>query len=1120
MGTSYRDRQQAGHLLFTQATKSGDLATLDRAIALFREAALRWPARDRQRALVLENLGGSLRTRYEFAGESTDLDEAIDWLRRAATRIPARRKARCLSELGVALRLRGRDEDVDESVRTHREAVATADDGERPGFQERLANALSTRAKRTGSAVDFEESVTLHRKAARDPGTAALALSNLGEMFLARFWRSGTMADLDQSIQAHQGAVQATADLRDRRRRQAELAYVLMSRFNENGDTADLDEAERSIRAALHGTKIGDSGYAAAKAGLGSTLTQRYVRFGGDEVIDEAVEALEEAVAGLDPSDADAVGVRANLVSALTFRLRHQGATRGFDRAVELLRTTIRDTPVGHDQKGFGLATLGQALQIRAEHSGSLTDANDAISTLRDAVDAFPRGHVHQAHARCELADALDHRFASTGSTADLEEALHHLEAALADLPERHPARPVALSGLSGVLRRMNRLDEALDTARRTLQLVPEDDPRRMNVLYDFGLVWLTKARETEDPADLDTAIEALRAAATALADSDARRSRGLSGLGVALAMRAELVDSPRDRDEAITVLRAAAGSPDQDAAALMVLGHSLHARFQRTGDDGDLTAALGSWRQAAGLTTASASARISAALDWAHAATDAGQSDSVVPAWSAVVELLPLLAWHGLDRGDQERLLAERFGVTSFGAAAVLEAAHPERALELLEHGRGVLWAQSLDLRADLGRVRETAPAAAERMEHIRTELDRATSDLAPVPLDEERSAARRDLRARLAKEWDDLVAEIRRRPGQADFLRPPRFADLRGLVPDGTAVVVNVSSLRCDAFCLDREGLRVVPLPDLSLADAVGYGNQLVRDVHTNDFAALQRTLAEILGWLWRTTARPVLDLLGYAPRERPADRVWWCPTGPLSVLPLHAAGESAEGDSVFARVISSYTPTLRVLASPPPSTTQGRLLVVSLPETPGHLPLPAVAEEAKALTDRLGAMATTVEGPQATHAAVSAILPDYPVVHFACHGRQDPVAPSTGALLLHDLPLSVLDIARMRLAHGELAFLSACETAFGGVRLVDESIHLAASLRLAGYRNVIGTLWPIVDKPAAAVAQDVYTHLFRDGSLDTRLTAEALHQAVVRLRDAEPGTPSLWAAYIHLG
>ncbi|MEV7451776.1 CHAT domain-containing protein [Streptomyces nigra] len=108
----------------------------------------------------------------------------------------------------------------------------------------------------------------------------------------------------------------------------------------------------------------------------------------------------------------------------------------------------------------------------------------------------------------------------------------------------------------------------------------------------------------------------------------------------------------------------------------------------------------------------------------------------------------------------------------------------------------------------------------------------------------------------------------------------------------------------------------------------------------------------------------------------------------------------------------------------------------------------------------------------------------------------------------------------MARLRLNTAELAYLSACQTATGGLTLADEAVHLASAFQLAGYRQVIGTLWPIQDAVAADIAKNVYTHMRRDGGLTTRQAAAALHTAVQRARAAHPREPHLWASHIHLG
>ena len=157
----------------------------------------------------------------------------------------------------------------------------------------------------------------------------------------------------------------------------------------------------------------------------------------------------------------------------------------------------------------------------------------------------------------------------------------------------------------------------------------------------------------------------------------------------------------------------------------------------------------------------------------------------------------------------------------------------------------------------------------------------------------------------------------------------------------------------------------------------------------------------------------------------------------------------------------------------------------------------------------------------GPQATHDTVLAALPAGRWAHFACHGASDLANPSASCLLLTDhrqRPLTVVDVARLRLDDAGLAFLSACSTARPGGRLADEAIHLASAFQLAGYRHVIATLWPVGDQHAVDIAADIYTTLTTAGEGDV---AGAVHAAVRRMRRRWGwDTPSVWASHIHVG
>ena len=246
----------------------------------------------------------------------------------------------------------------------------------------------------------------------------------------------------------------------------------------------------------------------------------------------------------------------------------------------------------------------------------------------------------------------------------------------------------------------------------------------------------------------------------------------------------------------------------------------------------------------------------------------------------------------------------------------------------------------------------------------------------------------------------------------------------------------------------------------------------------------------------------------------------------------LPIHAAGiydtmDPQPGDKVFDFVISSYTPSLSILAHSanhkPMAGRELRLLAVRQPSSDGLSPLRGVVTELEYMKEVIkdSACITLLESSIGTVEEVLELMKEVDWVHFACHGTQDPTSPTdSGLCLANKRRLRVSDMITLSRSRGGLAFLSACETATGDKRLSDEAIHIAAGMLFAGYSGVIGTMWSISDRLAPDVARDVYEELFQDDKRpDCREAARALHEAMKRARDHGEAFVD-WVPFIHVG
>jgi hypothetical protein len=983
----------------------------------------------------------------------------------------------------------------------------------------------------------------------------AISLANLGVFLLAQFEREGTQALLDEAARTLRGALDEEVSGPDRGRALSVLGAVHQARFREYRTVADLDEAVDLARRAVDESAPDDPSIADWLGNLCNALRLRYIQFGVPDDIHAAVDAARQAfertplqhadrsragqnLAGAlleryeklgDPDDLDAALTVARdaaaraapgmmtaaadslLGNALVHRYEGQGDPADLDVAVDALRRAVQGMPDSSTDWRAAGGNLVSALSRRAELTGSSDDLDQAVTASRTVLARAPESSLEGVSVRLNLALVLSRRFIVTGRRNDLDEAIGLLRAAepLAGAAERPSVFMNLASALASRHERFHDaddLDEALDAVRSALHHASPASPRRAR--YQAALAGLLTSRAWDENtgtargdgtpgrrADLDAAIDAARASLEATSAQAPERAGRQYALGTALLLRAGLT-SVDDRPPAETT-----SSDDRDEARRLA-------------------------RDAAALAAAPAPVRIQAASRWASLALEAGDHAEALQGLEVQLDLLPLVAWRGLRRADQERRLATTSGLARDAAAVALEVRRPEQAVELLEQGRAILWSQMLDSWGDLKALEEIRPDLAERLDQVRAALDR-NADLDPfgAPTLGDVGPPETD-RTRLAREWDRIVAEAQTLPGLQDFLRPRRFADLSRATAAGPVIVINVSTIRCDALIVTPGDVRVVPLPGLTARAVVDHLNHLYETFarppsRLGDVVRQQQLVKTILGWLWATTARPVLEAL------EGAERVWWCPTGYLALLPLHAATDPDTGESVMDRVVSSYTSTLRDLArggsaplpAGPRSTAAGPdALVVAVPQTPGAPDL-AVLPEVQAIVERLGPRCTVLLGPMATLDQVQENLPRHRWLHFACHGVQDLRHPSQSALLLSDgRPLSVLHLARLGLADVELAVLSACQTAGGGAVLDDEAIHLAAALHATGSRHVVATLWPLHDAVAPEVTATLYEGLATSGPKDAGLR---LHTAVQKLRTGRArDLPALWAPYVHIG
>ncbi|KAK6541052.1 hypothetical protein TWF694_008430 [Orbilia ellipsospora] len=845
------------------------------------------------------------------------------------------------------------------------------------------------------------------------------------------------------------------------------------------------------------------------------------------------------------------------LAGYLHARFQVTGELAGLRRGVKLMEAAVKRVPVNDSLLPTFLADFAHLLGVlvRHEDTGKRDDYDKVIEILRKSIDSMPSPAIqdfrHQQilpESLHQLARWLGARFRVTGAIEDLNEAIA-MERRSVKLKALYPdlvRRAISFNSLSELLnirfyhtKQMCDLEESIRIMETACALNPLPGMMKSVVQLNLTKAYLVRHDTTGNINDQETVLRILSEIIENPFTSSVELAHALSAYGTQLGTRFEVTRNQDDLKKATDVFERLLQMQPDSFHTNFNLGILYKNRFDFL-DEKEVLSKFTMHIQKALTCSANPEDRLISTKKLAPYLVKDSNWKELSQWLDKLVYMLPELTPRSLNNADKQQRLANFFGIPSDAAAAALAAGRePSDALKLLELGRGIISGLMFEMRTDVTELEAQYPEMARELVNLRETLQPApentlrdsfevTMSSKDSILRESRRMHRKDAETRLNK----LLENIRGQSGFEDFQAPLSNSQLQSAADPNPIVVINISEYRCDAFIVEKSGIRAIMLPKLRKVDVEKQASLLRKNSEETD-------VWDILEWLWDSVVQPVLNALEI--NARPAadewPHIWWIPTGALSQLPLHAAGKHTEGsdETTLDRVVSSYALSIKALlygrgaratskamrpkqgtgrtaddCEPIAASAYDKALVISMDKTPGHSSLAFVKEEVAEIQKLFPRMNLQPVEIQPRRDKVLPQLSECKIFHFAGHGSFNRADPSKSCLLLEDWensPLTVGTLWEQKIQNYNppfLAYLSACSTgANDEVRYSDEGINLIGAYQLAGFRHVIGTLWEVDDQYCVITAKKFYEKISESGLTDSVIPF-ALHQAMKKLRD----------------
>jgi tetratricopeptide (TPR) repeat protein len=475
------------------------------------------------------------------------------------------------------------------------------------------------------------------------------------------------------------------------------------------------------------------------------------------------------------------------------FHSREDKSMADLEDAVAAFRQNLALRPVGANQHVRALNDLGNALGIIFKTCGDRVAGREALSIHQAAVDACPPGHGERYESLQKLGLALNYLSTNGSLNQDLSMRMSIFEEVLTLTPPGHSSRPDSLQFVAGVYRSQyfatqdgRWLSKAADALEESIRISPPGYVNRHQCLSIYASLLILRYQTSAGPEDLDKAEECAHEVIELIKPLHPALYRAYMNLAQIYLLR----DAPHSMDHSIKWMLSVIQDPCADTRDRLqqVVIHLPRLRNRIVSSQGTNE-----------------------------------QRQNLLKAYQQALQLIPQIAHIGLDVQTRLQDLVRTEQLAVDAAIVALICSRPETAVECLENGRAMFWAQGLALRASFEGIPHVIAA---ELREISQSLEaaslssRGSADIGPSE-DVAGMMRRKTTRYRV------LLEEARKLPGMGRFLLNVGYPVLSTASKDGYIVILLADQLHSHAIAISPGGAaRHIKLPNLTIEEVNGMG------------------------------------------------------------------------------------------------------------------------------------------------------------------------------------------------------------------------------------------------------------------------------------------------------